>query len=135
MTESLVTTGVRALLRSRLMVPPAPPALLRVVREAARGGANLATLLGIAEARWPSRTALIDDEGAINYCELLSQTESLANELQHRGAGSGQAVGILCRNGRGFVTAAFAAAMAGADVVLLNTDFQAEALAAAHKQS
>jgi acyl-CoA synthetase (AMP-forming)/AMP-acid ligase II len=131
MTEGLVTTGFRALLRSRLLVPPAPPALLRVVREAARGGTNLVTLLGIAAARWPSRSALIDDDGAISYRELHSQTESLANKLQRLGAGSGQAVGVLCRNGRGFVEAVFAAAMVGADVVLLNTDFRTEALATA----
>jgi acyl-CoA synthetase (AMP-forming)/AMP-acid ligase II len=131
MTESLVTTGLRALVRSRLAVPPGPPALLRVVREAARSGTNLATLLGVAAARWPHRTALIDDDGPINYRELLSRTEALANELRSRGAGRGQAVGILCRNGRGFVEAAFATAMVGADVVLLNTDFQGEALAAA----
>jgi acyl-CoA synthetase (AMP-forming)/AMP-acid ligase II len=128
MSESLVTTGLRALLRSRLLAPPGPPALLRVVREVARGGTNLATLLGIAAARWPSRAALIDDDGAVSYRELLSTTESLANELRRRGGGSGHAVGILCRNGRGFVTAVFAVAMVGADVVLLNTDFQAEAL-------
>jgi acyl-CoA synthetase (AMP-forming)/AMP-acid ligase II len=131
MTESLVATGFRALVRSRLLVPPGPPALLRVVREAARGGTNLATLLEIAAARWPHRTALIDDDGAISYRELRSRTESLANELRRRGAGSGHAVGVLCRNGRGFVAAAFATAMVGADVVLLNTDFQGEALAAA----
>jgi acyl-CoA synthetase (AMP-forming)/AMP-acid ligase II len=131
MTESLVATGFRALVRSRLLVPPGPQALLRVVREVARGGTNLATLLEIAAARWPNRTALIDDDGTVNYRELLSRTESLANELQRRGAGAGQAVGILCRNGRGFVEAAFATAMVGADVVLLNTDFQGEALAAA----
>jgi acyl-CoA synthetase (AMP-forming)/AMP-acid ligase II len=131
MSETLVTTGIRALLRSRLLTPPGPPALLRLVREAARGGTNLATLLGIAAARWPSRSALIDDDGAISYRELQSQTESLANELQRRGVGSGQAVGILCRNGRGFAAAVFAAAMVGADVVLLNTDFQTEALVSA----
>jgi acyl-CoA synthetase (AMP-forming)/AMP-acid ligase II len=131
MSESLATTGIRALLRSRLLVPPGPPALLRVVREVARGGTNLATLLGIAAARWPSRAALIDDDGAISYRELQSQTESLANELVRRGVGSGQEVGILCRNGRSFVAAVFAAALAGADVVLLNTDFRTEALAAA----
>jgi acyl-CoA synthetase (AMP-forming)/AMP-acid ligase II len=131
MTESLVATGFRALVRSRLVVPPGPRALLPVVREAARGGTNLATLLGVGAARWPRRTALIDDDGAVSYRELLSRTESLANELHRCGAGSGQAVGILCRNGRGFVEAAFATAMVGADVVLLNTDFQREALAVA----
>ena len=63
--------GVRALVRSRLLVPPGPTALLRIGREVARGRTNLATLLGMGAARWPDRTALIDDEGAISYHELL----------------------------------------------------------------
>jgi acyl-CoA synthetase (AMP-forming)/AMP-acid ligase II len=131
MTERLVTTGVRALVRSRLLVPPGPTALLRLGREVARGRTNLATLLGTGAARWPNRTAMLDDEGAISYRELLLCTENFADELQRRGSGPGQAVGVLCRNGRGFVAAVFAGAMVGADVVLLNTDFRAEALAAA----
>ena len=131
MTEGLVATGCRALLRSRLLIPPGPPALLRLGREVARGGTNLATLLGMGAARWPNRAALIDDEGAISYRELRSRTETLADELQRRGVGPGHAVGVLCRNGRGFVQAVFAAAMVGADVVLLNTDFRTESLAAA----
>ncbi len=129
MAESLVVTGVRALLRSRLLVPPTPAALPRVAREVARGHANVVTLLGMAAARWPSRTAIVDDEGAISYLQLQSRTESLVHELQRRGVGPGQAVGVLCRNGRGFVSAVFAAAMVGADVVMLNTDFRARALA------
>jgi acyl-CoA synthetase (AMP-forming)/AMP-acid ligase II len=40
-------------------------------------------------------------------------------------------VGIFCRNGRGFIEAVFAAALVGAEVVLVNTDFRADALAAA----
>jgi acyl-CoA synthetase (AMP-forming)/AMP-acid ligase II len=131
MTEGLVTTGFRALVRSRLLVPPGPPALLRAAREVGRGGTNLVTVLGMGAARWPRRAALIDDDGAISYRELQSRTESLANELQGRGVGPGQAVGVLCRNGRGFVEAVFAAAMVGADVVMLNTDFRTEALAGA----
>ncbi len=131
MTERLVATGCRALLRSRLLIPPGPPALLRLGREVARGRTNLATLLGMGAARWPNRAALIDDEGAISYRELLLCTETLADELQRRGSGPGHAVGVLCRNGRSFVAAVFAAAMVGADVVLLNTDFRAESLAAA----
>jgi acyl-CoA synthetase (AMP-forming)/AMP-acid ligase II len=129
MRESLITTGFRALVRSRLIVPPGPLALLGVAGEVVRGGTNLATLLGMGAARWPSRTALIDDDGAIGYRELQSETEALANELRRRGVGRGQAVGVLCRNGRRFVEAAFATAMVGADVVLLNTDFQGQALA------
>ena len=37
----------------------------------------------------------------------------------------------MCRNGRGFRSAVFAAALVGADVVLVNTDFRIDALAAA----
>jgi acyl-CoA synthetase (AMP-forming)/AMP-acid ligase II len=129
MTERLVTTGVRALVRSRLLVPPRPLALPGFVGAVARGRANLVTLLGMAAARWPDRDAIVDDDGAISYRELQSRVESLATELQRRGVRSGQAVGVLCRNGRGFVTAVFAAAMVGADVVMLNTEFRAEALA------
>ena len=71
MTESLVATGLRALVRSRLLIPPGPTALLRIGREVARGRTNLATLLGMGAARWPDRAAMIDDEGAISYRELL----------------------------------------------------------------
>ncbi len=131
MTERLVTTGARALVRSRLLVPPGPTALLRLGREVARGRTNLATLLGMAAVRWPNRAAMIDDEGDISYRELLLCTQSLADELQLRGSGPGHVVGVLCRNGRAFVAAVFAGAMVGTDVVLLNTEFPAESLAAA----
>ncbi|OBA88290.1 acyl-CoA synthetase [Mycobacteriaceae bacterium 1482268.1] len=129
MKESLATTGLRALVRSRLLVPPGPLALPRFVREVVRGRANLVTLMGMAAARWPDREAIVDDEGVISYRELQSRVESLASQLQHDGVRPGQAVGVLCRNGRGFVTAVFAAAMSGADVVMLNTEFQKKALA------
>jgi acyl-CoA synthetase (AMP-forming)/AMP-acid ligase II len=131
MTGHVVTTASRALLRSRLLTPPGPQGLIGVVREAARGGTNPFTLLAVSASRWPSRAVLVDEGGAISYRELQSRVEALAVELRARGVEPGQAVGILCRNGRGFVEAVFAAALVGADVVLLNTDFRAEALAAA----
>jgi acyl-CoA synthetase (AMP-forming)/AMP-acid ligase II len=92
---------------------------------------NPFTLLAVSAARWPNRTAMVDESGPISYRDLQSKTESLAIELRRRGVEAGQAVGILCRNGRGFAEAVFAAALVGADVVFLNTDFRAEALAAA----
>ncbi len=129
MTESLLTTGLRALVRSRLLVPPGPLALPRFVGAVVRGRTNLVTLMGMAAARWPDRVAMIDDDGEITYRELQSRVDFLASELQRRGVRRGQAVGVLCRNGRGFVTGVFAAAMIGADVVMLNTEFQSTALA------
>jgi acyl-CoA synthetase (AMP-forming)/AMP-acid ligase II len=127
---SVVTTAGRALLRSRLLTPMAPGALFGILHEATRGRTNPFTLLAVAAARWPDRPAMVDEDGAISYGELRSRTEALADQLGRR-AGPGHAVGILCRNGRGFVQAVFGPALLGADVVLLNTDFHADALAAA----
>jgi acyl-CoA synthetase (AMP-forming)/AMP-acid ligase II len=131
MTDSVVATAVRALLRSRLLSPPSPVAGVRLIREAWRGDTNPYTLLAVTAARWPGRAAIIDDDGALTYRELRSETESLARELSGAGAGSGHAVGVMCRNGQGFVKGFFAAALIGADVVLVNTDFRTDALAAA----
>jgi len=129
--NSVVPTAARALLRSRLLSPPSPVAGFRLIREARRGGTNPYTLLAVTAARWPNRAAIIDDDGALTYRELQLETESLARELSGDGVGPGQAVGVMCRNGRGFVKAVLAVAMVGADVVLVNTDFRTDALASA----
>jgi acyl-CoA synthetase (AMP-forming)/AMP-acid ligase II len=131
MTESVAGTAARALLRSGLLGPPGPAALLRLLLEVRRGSTNPCTLLAVAAARWPNRAAIIDDDGILSYRELRSETEALARQLMCKGVRPGHAVGILCRNGRGFVEAAFAAALVGADIVLVNTDFRTDALAAA----
>ena len=131
MTDGVVTTAALALLRSGLLGPPSPIAVFRVLREAHRGGTNPYTLLAVSAARWPNRAAIIDDDGALTYRELRSHAESLARELSDEGAGRGHSVGVMCRNGRGFAAAVFAAALVGADVVLVNTDFRTDALAAA----
>jgi acyl-CoA synthetase (AMP-forming)/AMP-acid ligase II len=130
-TGSVAATAARGLACSGLLSPPAPLPLLRLIREVYRGGTNLYTLLAISAARWPDRTAIIDDDGALSYRELQSRTESLARELSRSGAGRGEAVGVMCRNGRNFVAAVFAAALVGADVVLVSTEFRLNALAGA----
>jgi acyl-CoA synthetase (AMP-forming)/AMP-acid ligase II len=130
-TALVVTTAARALLRSRLLTPPSAAGALRLLHEMRRAGTNPVTLLAIAAARAPDRAAVIDDDGAVTYRELLSKTEALARELYRGGVDPGQAVGVLCRNGRSFVEAVFAAALVGADVVLVNTEFRIDARAAA----
>jgi acyl-CoA synthetase (AMP-forming)/AMP-acid ligase II len=127
----VITTGARALLSSGLLSPPSPIAAARLLREIYRGGTNLYTLLAISAARWPDRTAIIDDDGALSYREVRARTDSLANELVRNGVGPGQAVGVMCRNGRNFMTAVFAAGLVGADVVLVNTEFRTNSLAGA----
>lgn len=129
--DGVVATAARALLRSGLLGPPSPAAVVRVIREARRGGTNPYTLLGVTAARWPDWAAIVDDDGALTYRELRSEAEALARVLSDGGEGPGRAVGVMCRNGRGFVKAFFAIALVGADVVLVNTDFRTDALAAA----
>jgi acyl-CoA synthetase (AMP-forming)/AMP-acid ligase II len=131
MTERVTMTAARALLRSGLLNPPDPVALVRLIAEVRRGGTNPYTLLAVAAARWPNRAAIIDDDGVLSYRELQSETETLAGQLLDEGVAPGQAVGVLCRNGRGFIRAVFAAALVGADVVLVNTEFRTDSLAAA----
>ncbi len=121
----------RAVLRSQVLRPPGPTAMLRLIREALRGGTNPSTLLAVSAARWPNRAAVIDDDGAVSYREVQSRSEALAVELSRAGVDAGQAVGVLCRNGRSFVEALFAVALIGADAVLVNTEFRTDALASA----
>jgi acyl-CoA synthetase (AMP-forming)/AMP-acid ligase II len=128
---STVAVAGRAALRSRILSVPGPAATLRLVREAVRGGTNPFTLLAVTAARWPDRAAVVDDDGVFSYREVQLRTEALAGELYRRGVEPGDAVGVLCRNGHGFVEALFAAALVGADVVLINTEFRIDALASA----
>ncbi len=78
-TGDVASTAARALVHSGLLGPPTPVAVLRLVREIYRGGTNLYTLLAVSAARWPDRTAMIDDDGALSYRELQAKTESLAS--------------------------------------------------------
>ncbi|EFG76994.1 AMP-binding enzyme [Mycobacterium parascrofulaceum ATCC BAA-614] len=130
-TEGVVGTAARALLRSRLLAPPSPLATLRLLREARRGGTNPYTLLAVTAARWPDRAAIVDDDGVWDYRRLRAVTDAVARRLSGHGAGPGDAVGIMCRNGRGFIAGVFGAALVGADVVLVNTDFRSDALGSA----
>lgn len=130
-TEGVAGTAARALLRSRLLAPPSPPATLRLLREALRGGTNPYTLLAVTAARWPDRAAIVDDDGVWDYRRLRAVTEAVARRLAGHGVGPGDAVGIMCRNGRGFIAGVFGAALVGADVVLVNTDFRSDALGSA----
>ena len=95
------------------------------------GGSNPASLLQVAAARWPQRAAIIDDHGVLTYTELLAGARATASSLRNdHGVCEGAAVAVMCRNGRGFIQAMFGAALAGADIILLNTDFTGSALAA-----
>ncbi|MEB4209198.1 AMP-binding protein [Mycobacterium sp. 94-17] len=129
--DRVIAAAARALLHSGLLHPPAPLAGFRLLREARRGGTNPYTLLAVGAARWPDRTAIVDDDGALSYRRLQQAAEALARRLTGDGVTPGQAVGVMCRNGRGFVAGVFAAALLGSDVVPMSTEFRSDALAAA----
>jgi fatty-acyl-CoA synthase len=86
-----------------------------------RYGASLAAGYTASAARDGRRTAVVDDDGSLTYAEIAARTDALAASYALRGIGAGTAVGVLARNGRGFIEPTVALAKVGADVVLLNT--------------
>ncbi|MEU5988447.1 AMP-binding protein [Spirillospora sp. NPDC047418] len=109
-----------------VLQPIRPDRAARLLLPYVRFGPVPATLGAMSALRFPERTALIDERGALSYAELEQRAASLATALRGR-LGDGR-VGILCRNHRGFVEAVLAASRLGNDVVLLNTDFSAAQL-------
>ncbi|GAA1780673.1 AMP-binding protein [Actinomadura chokoriensis] len=117
-----------------VLQPIRPDRAARLPLPYVRFGPVPATLGAMSALRFPERTALIDEHGALSYAELEQHAASLATALKGRLEGRLTArhkdgrVGILCRNHRGFVEAVLAASRLGNDVVLLNTDFSAAQL-------
>ncbi|MBX6770012.1 MAG: AMP-binding protein, partial [Actinomadura rubrobrunea] len=121
--------------------PARPPGGGGLVLACARYGPTPATLGATAALRFPDRTALYDERGALTYAELERRAAAVATALRERigpvatapaAAGTGREadtrIGVLCRNHRGFVIAMLAASRLGRDVVLFNTDFSAAQL-------
>ncbi len=106
-----------------------PDRVPRAIAAALPWGIGTAGLLAAGSARYPTANALIDDEGPVTYADLWSAAKAMGNGLRAAGARGGTAVGVMCRNHRGLVIAAFATAIIGADLVLLNTGFAGPQLA------
>ncbi|WP_295629022.1 AMP-binding protein [uncultured Corynebacterium sp.] len=83
-------------------------------------------LLGIAAARDPHHTAIIDDGGSMTYAELNDNANRLARALRHGDIRPRDRIGVLCRNHRGFLLALCAHGRLGTDLVLLNTGASSE---------
>jgi fatty-acyl-CoA synthase len=114
-------TGARLLVRSGLLRPARPDQLLGMALAVARWGLSPATGYSAGAARFPHRIALVDERGSLTFREIDARTDRLAGELRARGVLPGTAVGLLARNGRGFVEPLVAIAKCGADALLLNT--------------
>lgn len=83
-------------------------------------------LLGIAAARDPHHTAIIDDAGSVTYEELHENATSLARALRHGNIRPRMRIGLLARNHRNFITVLCAHGRLGTDLVLLNPGASAE---------
>jgi fatty-acyl-CoA synthase len=113
--------AVRAVRDTGVVRPIRPDRAARLLFPYVRYGPVPATIGAMAALRFPDRTALIDERGALSYAELERRAAALATALRPR-TGDGR-VGVLCRNHRGFVETLLAVSRLGNDVVLLNTDF------------
>jgi len=126
----LDVAGARVLARSGLLAPPRPDRLLGMGLALARWRISFGAGVAAAAARHPERLALVDDEGRLTCRELDRRTDRTAGELRARGVREGDVVGLLARNGRGFVEPAVALAKCGADVLYLGTGTAPEQLRA-----
>jgi acyl-CoA synthetase (AMP-forming)/AMP-acid ligase II/NAD(P)-dependent dehydrogenase (short-subunit alcohol dehydrogenase family) len=137
-TEGLPSAGVAAealagigtIASMRVLKPVRPDKLARLLLAQRRYGATLATAAAAGAELYGERPAVIDERGTITFAELERTARRLAAALHaHFDLQCGQRVGIMCRNHRGFLQAATAAARLGCDLVPLNTDFAGPQLA------
>jgi len=95
--------------------------ILRTLREYGPFGAASR----IAAIRHGDQPAINDELGEISFAQLDELTNRLTDAYATRGLDTGSTIGILCRNHRMPLIAAFAASRAGITAVWLNTSFSA----------
>ncbi|RSM47463.1 acyl-CoA synthetase [Actinoplanes sp. ATCC 53533] len=125
-----------ATLARRGLLRPGPPAdVIRQFAALHRWGFGLAGELRQAAARDPGRVAVIDEQRALTYRELLDRAERLARALRaDLGVEPGDRVGLLCRNSAGMIETLVAVTSLGADAVLVNTGLSGHQLAAVARE-
>ena len=106
-----------------------PDRYLKIAAAMRREGMGITVGFAGAAQRCPDRPGLIDELGTLTWRQLDERINALAAALQGLPLGQPKAVGIMCRNHRGFVGALVAANRIGSDIVLLNTSFAGPALA------
>ncbi|HLI33349.1 MAG TPA: acyl-CoA synthetase [Solirubrobacteraceae bacterium] len=118
-----------SLLRTGMAAGARPDRIFRAMGVLRAWGPGLASGCMTAAARYPGRTAIVDERGTLTFGEMNERTNALANALLARSIGPGSGVAVMCRNHRGFIDATVGIAKAGADVLYLNTEFGAPAIA------
>ena len=100
-----------------------PPRTVRAIVAAMRELGPFAAAPRLAALRHGDRAAIADERGSLSFVELDDRVARLAAGLHARDLGPGQSLGILCRNHRTPLIAAFAASRLGMNTVWLNTGF------------
>ncbi len=119
---SIELRSVRALQRAGA-IGLEPPQKMRQTIGALRGYGPFGAAPRIAAIKHGALPAIADDRGEITFAEFDDQVNRLANAVRARGLGAGSTLGILCRNHRSPLIAAFAASRVGMNAVWLNTAF------------
>ncbi|MBS1879176.1 MAG: AMP-binding protein [Actinobacteria bacterium] len=120
---------LRTLHGAGVVAPMRPDKVLRVAGTFLRWGASPATGVATAAIEHPHEIAVLDERGALSWERLHRRSNALADSFARLGIGSGDGVGIMCRNHRGFLEATLAAAKLGASALYLNTMFAGPQLA------
>jgi len=123
-----LTRGLGLLARSGVVAPMRPDRAFGIASGWLRWGTTMATGYAAGAARHPDRPAVVDDRGVLTFAEVHHRTDQLARALADRGVAAGSKIAVLCRNHRGPIELATAAAKLGADVVLLNTSLSGKTI-------
>jgi acyl-CoA synthetase (AMP-forming)/AMP-acid ligase II len=100
-----------------------PDKAAKVAATYLRWDASPALGVAVAAHKYPHETMLIDERGSLSFEQVQRRTNSLARAFAVMGVGPDDAIGIMCRNHRGFIETTLAAAKVGANVLYLNTMF------------
>ncbi|MEA2406437.1 MAG: hypothetical protein QOE69_556 [Thermoleophilaceae bacterium] len=115
--------SARVLIEAGVIRPMRPDRLWGVLRTLQRWGRSPAAgAISLAE-RFPEDTMIVDELGTLSYSDVDTRTNALAHALSDAGILEGDAVGIMCRNHRGFIESTIALSKLGADALYLNTAF------------
>lgn len=112
--------GAKAFVDTGFLKGSTPAKSVGVAKALGRYGTSLAGLLEGSTARFPSRLALVDDQGELTYQQLTNHARLTAHTLASHGINEKSRVGIMARNGRGFLFPLAAKGYLGYTVFLLN---------------
>jgi acyl-CoA synthetase (AMP-forming)/AMP-acid ligase II len=118
----------RTLLGGAGLASPRPDRIARALAVLHRWGLTPPAAYGVAASLYPDRAAIIDERGALTFADVERHTNALARWLRRAGVEMGDTVAIMCRNHRGFVEATVACLKLGANVLYLDTGWEASQL-------